>query len=767
MTSHTIEASRRQPPEARPPGYGSWRRTPVGVKLNPAYLAYLIGPVALVVVLLLMHFGYVAREPVWLWVVVFAAVPVTSFAVDRIYVADPKRATLNVRVGVQAAGVTVVIYLTGWGPVLWGAFAFLALENVSKSGSRVWRTTALCSLAGMLVGQVCMWQGWLPNELSTGQANAVAIMGAFVLMFVIRMAGASLEEKEDVEALLRMSEDRFRSLIQNSSDVTFVFDIDGDFTYVSPAVEDLLGYEPRELLGEFWADFVHPDDNDLLRDRLGPSFQATAQTASVQFRMRRKGDLWRDVEAVVSNQLERPSVAGYVANVRDITERKKFEAMLAHRALHDPLTDLANRQLVLDAADRMLLRAQRTGERVAAFFIDLDNFKDVNDSLGHEAGDRLLQAVAQRLRGLVRASDIVGRMGGDEFVVFAQGVSLSAGAEHLAERISQLLKVPFQLEDLKNIALNLTASVGVATGDRGSAQELLRDADIALHHSKVAGRDRSIVFEPAMRRANDERLQLRADLDAAFANREFFLLYQPIFDLGTLEVCGVEALLRWQHPVKGIIAADEFIPALEESGRIVEVGRWVLHEACRQAAVWRSHGFGPATSVNVSMRQLEDDLLYDDVRDALEDCGLVPESLTIEITETALMKDVNATVARLERLKELGVLIAIDDFGTGYSSLSYVRQFPVDVLKIDRTFVSEMNGSSSAAALIRTLVELGRTLGVVTLAEGIEETSQLMGLRSARCETGQGLVLSGPLTAAACEAVLPRSAHQQPTMSPM
>lgn len=761
MTSHIIEAGRRQPPEARPPGYSSRRRTLVAVKLNPTYLAYLIGPVALVVILLLVHLGYVAREPVWLWVLVFAVVPLTSFAVDRLYVADPKRWTLNVRVGVQAAGVTAVIYLTGWGPVLWGAFAFLALENVSTGGSRVWRTTALWSLAGMLTGQVCIWQGWLPNELSTGQANALGLMGAFVLVFVIRMAGASLEVKEDAEALLRMSEDRFRSLIQNSSDVTFVFDADGDFTYVSPAVVDLLGYEPSELLDKFWADFIHPDDNDLLRDRLGPRFQATPQTASVQFRMRRKEGSWRDVEAVVSNQVERPSVAGYVANVRDITERKKFEAVLAHRALHDPLTDLANRQLILDRADRMLLRARRTGEPVAAFFIDLDNFKDVNDSLGHEAGDRLLQAVAQRLRGLVRASDIVGRMGGDEFVVFAKGVSLSAGAEHLAERIGLVLKTPFQLEDLKNIALNLTASIGIATGDtdRGSAQDLLRDADIALHHSKVAGRDRSIVFEPAMRLANEERLQLRADLDSAFANREFFLLYQPIFELRTLAVRGVEALVRWQHPTKGVIAADEFIPALEDSGRIVEVGRWVLHEACRQAAVWRSRGYGPAMSVNVSMCQLEDDLLCDDVRDALEDCGLNPESLTIEITETALMKDANATVARLEHLKELGVLIAIDDFGTGYSSLSYVRQFPVDVLKIDRTFVSEMHSSPSAAALIRTLVELGRTLGVVTLAEGIEEASQLIGLRSARCETGQGFILSGPLTAAACEAVLPRSAY--------
>ncbi len=744
----------------------SHRLALLNAHINPTYLGYLIGPLAFVVIVVLMHFGYVAKEPVWLWAVVFVAVPLTTFSADRLYGAYPGRWTLNSRVALPAAGVTAVIYLSGWGPVLWGAFVFSALANMSNGGSKVWRTTALWSVAGMLTGQICIWQGWMPSKLSLGEANALAFMGAFLLVFVIRMAGATLEEKEDAEGLLRMSEDRFRSLIHNSSDVTLVINIAGNFTYASPAVRDLTGYKPHELLGKNWADFVHPDDGGQLRDRLGPRFQEAHQTALIRFRIKRKGDRWRDVEAVVSNQVDRPSVAGYVANVRDITERKKFEAVLAHRALHDPLTGLANRQLILDRADQMLSRARRRGDPVAAFFIDLDNFKDVNDSLGHEAGDRLLQAVAQRLRSLLRASDTVGRMGGDEFVIFTDDLSLSDGAETVAERIRQVLRAPFQLDGFQNIPLTVTASIGIATGDRPSSQDLLRDADLALYQSKIAGRDRSTLFELAMRSANDERLELRSDLDLAFANHEFFLLYQPIFDLRTLEIRGVEALLRWHHPAKGVITADEFIPALEDSGRIVEVGRWVLNEACRQAAVWHSQGYRPAMSVNISMRQLESDLLCDDVRDAIELCGLDPEGLIIEVTETALMKDAEATVARLKHLKELGVAIAIDDFGTGYSSLSYVRQFPVDVLKIDRTFVSEMDCSPSAAALIHTLIELGRTLGLVTLAEGIEEPSQLKALRSSECETGQGRIFSGPLTASTLEGLLSQTSGDLLTQQP-
>jgi len=472
--------------------------------------------------------------------------------------------------------------------------------------------------------------------------------------------------------------------------------------------------------------------------------------------MVRRDGTTRDVEAVICNQTNRPSVAGYVSNIRDITERKKFEALLAHRALHDPLTGLANRQLILDRAEQMLIRARRTGAPVSALFIDLDNFKDSNDSLGHGAGDQLLQMVAGRLLGILRASDTVGRLGGDEFVILADGVSLAGGPEAIAERVHQVLKPPFHIPGIEGMSISISASIGIASGDRPTAEDLLRDADIALYRAKGAGRDQSVLFELAMQNAARERLMLKSDLESALDRHEFFLLYHPIFDLDRVQLQGVEALLRWQHPTRGTIMPDVFIPVLEESGLIVEVGRWVLDEACRQASAWHKRGHSTSISVNVSMRHLESDRLVDDVRAALLASELDPGMLILEVTESVLMKDAEATVARLNRLKRLGVMVAIDDFGTGYSSLAYLRQFPVDVLKIDRSFVAEMSRSPDAAALIHALVDLGRTLGLVTLAEGIEEQNQLEGLRSEQCEQGQGFIFSRPADAAEIEKLLER-----------
>jgi EAL domain-containing protein (putative c-di-GMP-specific phosphodiesterase class I) len=359
----------------------------------------------------------------------------------------------------------------------------------------------------------------------------------------------------------------------------------------------------------------------------------------------------------------------------------------------------------------------------------------------------------------------VGRLGGDEFVILTEGGSLSTGPGMVAERIREVLRKPFHIEGYEGLAITVTASIGIANGDRPSAQELLRDADIALYRAKATGRDCYVVFEPAMQSAALDRLELKSELDSALANDQYFLLYQPIFDLDSVRIRGVEALLRWQHPTRGMITPDKFIPVLEDSGLIVEVGRWVLNEACAQASRWQQQGHRTTMSVNVSMRQLETDILIDDVTEALARTDLDPGSLVIEVTESTLMRDANATVSRLRKLKDIGVMIAIDDFGTGYSSLAYLRQFPVDVLKIDRSFVSEMDGSADSAALIHTLVELGRSLGLMTLAEGIEEHSQLEGLRHERCDSGQGFIFSRPVEPAAIEALLSRPMLEIPTRS--
>ena len=722
--------------------------------LGPRKLAYLMGPAALAALLLLMRFGEVAKESAWLWVGVFIVIPLCSVVGDHLYDSRPSPARLHLRVAVQAAAVTTVIYLSGWGPVLSGAYAFLALENVARCGSRVWRVTALWCLLGIGVGQVAVWQHVFPSFLSLAETNALAVMGAFILVFVIRMAGATMEQKERAEATTRLSEDRFRSLIQNSSDATLVIDEDGYCTYVSPAIATLLGRQPAELVGIRPTDLVHPDDRDRVRDRLGSELPGTHEKVLIQFRMSRTDGSWCELEAVLSNQLDRPSVAGYVANIRDITERKEFEALLAHRALHDPLTGLPNRQLILDRAEQMLARSRRSGHPVAAFFIDLDNFKDANDTLGHEAGDRLLQAVAGRFVAMLRADDTVGRLGGDEFVVLAEGISLEAGAEPIAERIRQALDLPFVVHGYEDLPISVTASIGIATGSRASAQELLRDADVALYQAKAQGRDVSVVFESAMQTAAVNRLALRSDLEAAAASDQFFLHYQPIVDLADHGIRGAEALIRWQHPSQGVVAPMQFIPELEESGLIVEVGGWVLRQACLQAAQWQSQGQAMTVSVNVSVRQLESSSLVGHVSEALAEAGLPPDRLTLEVTESSLMRDAEATVTRLRRLKDLGVRIAVDDFGTGYSSLTYLRQFPVDVLKIDGSFVAGMDGSPDTVALVHTLVELGRILGLVTLAEGIENEVQLQGLRAELCDQGQGFHLSPPVTGAALTTLL-------------
>ena len=425
---------------------------------------------------------------------------------------------------------------------------------------------------------------------------------------------------------------------------------------------------------------------------------------------------------------------------------------IVFQAVHDTLTGLPNRALILDRTEQMLARARRTYVPVAALFIDLDGFKDVNDSLGHAVGDRLLQAVTARLSAAMRESDSIGRLGGDEFVVLVDGTTMDAGPELVAERLLEILRSPFELED--GVPLTLTASIGIAAGLRPSATELLRDADIALYQAKAAGKDRAVVFRPEMHTAVQDRHLLEMDLRVAHSGREYFLNYQPIFNLRTGETIGVEALLRWRHPHRGVVQPDAFIPILEDSGMITDVGRWVLEEACRQGARWRSLGYQLHVSVNVSARQLETDQLIEDIRQALDVSGFDARSLIVEITETSIMRNVSAVVPRLAALKETGVRIAIDDFGTGYSSLAYLQQFPVDILKIDRSFISTMADSPESGALVRTLVQLGKTLGLETLAEGIEETEQRSQLEREQCDSGQGYLFARPLDADAIEVFL-------------
>jgi diguanylate cyclase (GGDEF)-like protein len=433
-------------------------------------------------------------------------------------------------------------------------------------------------------------------------------------------------------------------------------------------------------------------------------------------------------------------------------ELSRRQDELAFLATHDPLTGLPNRTLILDRVEQMLVRSRRSRTPVAALFVDLDNFKSINDTLGHGAGDRLLKAVAARLGAAIRETDALGRLGGDEFVVIAEGMSLAAGPELIAERLLAALEQPFKLDDSDAARLAVTASVGIAMGDRESADELLRDADIAMYRAKWDGKNRYVVFESAMQDAVQSRMELEMDLREAFERDQFFLVYQPTFDLQSMSPTGVEALLRWASPRRGEVQPDAFIQLLEETGMIVEIGRWVLREACRQGAAWRGAGHAIGMSVNVSARQLETDEFVGHVREALEESGLEAGALTLEITETTIMRDAEQTVRRLAAVKELGVRIAIDDFGTGYSSLSHLQQFPVDALKIDRSFIARLTQSPEGETLIRTLVQLGKAMSIETLAEGIERHGELSLLQDEQCDSGQGFLFARPLDATTAEA---------------
>jgi diguanylate cyclase (GGDEF)-like protein len=427
---------------------------------------------------------------------------------------------------------------------------------------------------------------------------------------------------------------------------------------------------------------------------------------------------------------------------------------LEHTAMHDPLTDLPNRHLVLDRAEQILARARRVDVPVTALFVDIDGFKQVNDRYGHQAGDEILRQVGARLKTVLRDNDTVGRMGGDEFVMLVDSVGLEAAPRLVAQRILDVLRQPIQLPGGDSVPLCLTASIGIATGRAASAEELMEDADLALYKAKAVGKNGYVQFESAMHTAAQDRIHMEMDLARALAADQLFLVYQPMLDLKSEKVVGVEALLRWRHPTAGVIPPDSFIPIAEENGLIVPFGRWVLEEACAQAAIWHKRGFPLNMSVNVSARQLDRTEFVEEVRTALRDNAMEPAMLTLEITETVLMRKPETTARLLKELKRLGVRIAVDDFGTGYSSLAYLRQFPVDSLKIDRTFITGLELSSEAHALTHTLIQLGKALGLQTLAEGVEHHDQVSQLQREGCDLAQGFLFARPLTGEAIEGFL-------------
>jgi diguanylate cyclase (GGDEF)-like protein len=475
-----------------------------------------------------------------------------------------------------------------------------------------------------------------------------------------------------------------------------------------------------------------------------------ATTTLIESRMRHRDDFWLHIETLRTDLMHDPNVKGIVLNSRDVSERKAFEQQLAHQAFHDSITGLANRALFRDRVEHALERQTRDDKPISVLFMDLDDFKTINDSLGHAAGDRLLGEVGERLRTCLRAPDTAARFGGDEFAILLEDGGDDAGPAEVAARILDALHGPFLLESKE---VFVRASIGIATaraaqtiGPEG-AEELLRNADVAMYIAKEAGKNRYQVFEPEMHDTALRRLELKADLQRAVDNEEFMLHFQPVIRLATGEIEGFEALVRWNHPTRGMVMPLEFVPLAEETGLVVQIGSWVLREACRKATILQpDDGRLLHMAVNLSARQLQSPEIVREIARTLLDSELPPECLVLEITESVMMQDMALSNQRLTQLKQLGVLLAVDDFGTGYSSLNYIRRFPVDILKVDKSFVDGVSDGGEESALTAAIIELAGILNLRPVAEGIERADQLERLLELRCELGQGFYFSEPLS---------------------
>lgn len=545
---------------------------------------------------------------------------------------------------------------------------------------------------------------------------------------------------------LEKSEERFRSLVKNSSDAVLIVDATGVIRYASDVADRLFGVEPKDLVGTSITDLVASDDTSRMGHfplRGGATF---THESPITWLMRTPDGTARYIESVGIDQTDDASVGGIVINSRDVTDRREMELMLEHRAFHDALTDLANRALFENRVDHALKMIPRTDSTVAVLLIDLDDFKTVNDSLGHPAGDAMIVEVADRMRSALRSSDTAARLGGDEFAVLIESCSGEDEVAGLAKRIGRLISEPMSIEGHE---LVVQSSIGIAVAESSSAtaSSMLRDADVAMYAAKARGGGRWAMYEPSMNKRASERLGLLTDLHHAMERDQLFLAYQPIVALATGRITGMEALLRWEHPVRGHVSPVIFIGLAEETGLIRDIGSWVLDTAIAQMADWTREipGLDDArVAVNVSIRQFEEPRFSAWVAETLHHHGLTGNHLTLEVTEHALARDHEAVRTVMSDLKMLGVTLAIDDFGTGYSSLAYLANLPIDIVKIDRGFVEGLRHGYRDLQIAEMIVRIGESLQLTTVAEGVESEIQQNVLRDLGCVNAQGFHYSRP-----------------------
>ena len=519
----------------------------------------------------------------------------------------------------------------------------------------------------------------------------------------------------------------------------------------------MLGYSPDEIVGTSFVRLLVPGEEGRLPHVLAePAAHAAAGTTVLECSLRHQDGEARQFEVLYTDLLEDENVLGVVLNSRDVSERKLFEEQLAHQAFHDPVTNLANRALFVERVRHAVPRARREGARLAVIFMDLDDFKTINDSLGHSSGDEVLRVVAERLRGCLGPGGLAARRGGAAFAVRVPQVADEGEAVALGERMAAILRTPVTVSGREVLA---RASVGVrlARGGDEDPERLLRDADMAMYAAKTAGRAGVRVFDTAMHTRAVQRLDFEAALRRAVIRQQFTVRYQPVVELPGGKLAGLEALVRWDHPERGLVMPGEFVALAEDTGLIVPIGRWVLHAACQAARDWQRRfplQPHPFLSVNLSVRQLQQPDLLEDVAGALDASGLDPDQLMLEITESVLAADQEAMLDRLSGLRALGVHLAIDDFGTGYSSLAYLRHLPVDVLKLAKPFVDGLLHGAEEAALTNAILRIADLLGLRVIAEGIEQEAQALELARLGCPYGQGFHFARPLDQFAVEALL-------------
>jgi diguanylate cyclase (GGDEF)-like protein/PAS domain S-box-containing protein len=636
-----------------------------------------------------------------------------------------------------------------WNAAAEYTFGWSAAEATGKRLDELRLCEMGCRFASVVTGSAPVEQAGLTEttlHARFGAAVECEVQGLDILIGdepAILVMVRDVTAQRAAERSERESTARFQAFFDYAGIAIQVLSVDGTILQANPACRDVLGYAPEEMVGQPIARFVSGDDGTGIASACDDLLSTARESVTIEQRLEHKDGTIVWGQLTIARVLA-GSVSRLMVMLQDVTERKRMEEELTHRAFKDDLTGLANRALFHDRLRHALQRRRRAKTDVAVLLLDLDGFKRVNDSLGHAAGDQLLRAIATRITATVRGGETVARLGGDEFAIVVESVQSENELNGLAERLLRTISRPVMIAD-REVVVNV--SIGIALADpTDEGDAVLRNADVAMYAAKNAGKQCARVFDPGMLARAQVWLELEQDLRRAVQQHEFELQFQPLITLKDGSLRGFEALLRWRHPRRGLVAPAEFLAVAEETGVIVPIGRWALREACCYAAAWgNGEGINPSISVNLAPRQLEDEHLYEDVCNALKTSRLDPRLLVLEITESQLMRAPETAHAVLQSIRALGVRVAIDDFGTGYSSLSQLQFFPVDELKIDRTFVSRMDDGEREASFVRTMVTLAQSLGVEVIAEGIERVSQQTALRALGCTAGQGFLYSQPI----------------------